>query len=43
MADEDVAAFNAARDFLLANADDYEAAYAGFQWPALTEFNWALD
>ena len=43
MADQDVAAFNAARDFLLANADDYEAAYAGFQWPALTEFNWALD
>src|SRR5918993_173923 len=43
MADEDVAAFNAARDFLLANADDYEAAYAGFRWPELTEFNWALD
>jgi acetyl-CoA synthetase len=43
MAETDVAAFNAARDFLFAHADDYEAAYAGFRWPALAEFNWAID
>jgi acetyl-CoA synthetase len=35
--------FKAARNFLLANAGDYVAAIAGFQWPALDEFNWALD
>jgi acetyl-CoA synthetase len=38
-----VAEFKAARDFLLAHGDDYEAAYRGFRWPALNEFNWALD
>jgi acetyl-CoA synthetase len=43
MADTDVAAFRAAREFLLANAENYEAAYAGFQWPTLAEFNWAVD
>jgi acetyl-CoA synthetase len=43
MADTDVAAFRAARGLLLANADDYEKAHAEFQWPALGEFNWALD
>jgi acetyl-CoA synthetase len=37
------AAFRAARDFLLANRNDYPAAYAGFEWPGLGEFNWALD
>ncbi|WP_030434123.1 AMP-binding protein [Actinoplanes subtropicus] len=36
-------AFRAARDYLLAHAEDYEAATAGFAWPALGEFNWALD
>ncbi len=36
-------AFLQARDFLLARRDDYAAAYAGFEWPALDEFNWALD
>jgi len=36
-------AFRAARDFLLAHRDDYAAAYAGFQWPKLDRFNWALD
>ena len=36
-------AFRAARDFLLAHQDDYRAAYAGFQWPNLDRFNWALD
>jgi len=35
--------FLAARDFLHANRADYEAAYAGFRWPDLAEFNWALD
>ncbi|RJL32634.1 AMP-binding protein [Bailinhaonella thermotolerans] len=38
-----VAGFRAARDFLLAHADDYDAARAGFRWPELGEFNWALD
>ena len=38
-----VAAFNEARDFLLANRTDYAKAYAGFRWPVLDEFNWALD
>ncbi|BAL23188.1 AMP-binding protein [Azoarcus sp. KH32C] len=38
-----VAEFLKARDFLLANRTDYAAAYAGFQWPQLSEFNWALD
>ncbi|MCU7725913.1 AMP-binding protein [Actinoplanes sp. KI2] len=36
-------AFRAARDYLLAHAEDYETATAGFAWPALDEFNWALD
>ncbi len=36
-------AFRTARDFLLAHRDDYAAAYAGFQWPKLERFNWALD
>jgi len=37
------AAFRAARDFLLAHPEDYAAASAGFAWPELDEFNWALD
>jgi acetyl-CoA synthetase len=37
------AAFLAARDFLLAHREDYGAAYAGFRWPTLDTFNWALD
>lgn len=36
-------AFRRARDFLLAHRDDYAAACAGFRWPELNEFNWALD
>jgi acetyl-CoA synthetase len=36
-------AFTAARDFLLRHRTDYAAAYAGFRWPQLDEFNWALD
>jgi acetyl-CoA synthetase len=38
-----LARFEAAREFLLAHRDDYQAAYQGFQWPELDEFNWALD
>ncbi len=36
-------AFRAARDFLLAQRGRHDAAVAGFRWPALTHFNWALD
>jgi acetyl-CoA synthetase len=36
-------AFRAARDFLLAHGEDYAAARAGFRWPEVDEFNWALD
>lgn len=36
-------AFLNARDFLLAHREDYDRAYAGFRWPRLAEFNWALD
>jgi acetyl-CoA synthetase len=35
--------FQAARQFLLDHRTDYRAAYAGFRWPELREFNWALD
>ena len=40
---EGLTAFLKARDFLLANRTDYVAAYSGFSWPELDEFNWALD
>ncbi len=36
-------AFLAARDFLIAHRDDHAAACAGFRWPELDRFNWALD
>ena len=36
-------AFRAARDLLLRYRDDYDAARGSFSWPALDEFNWALD
>jgi acetyl-CoA synthetase len=32
-----------ARDFLLDHREDYDTAYREFRWPALDEFNWALD
>jgi acetyl-CoA synthetase len=32
-----------ARDLLLRHRTDYERAYREFAWPALDEFNWALD
>ena len=35
--------FKFARDFLLAVGGDYSAAKAGFVWPRLGRFNWALD
>ncbi|MFL6124676.1 AMP-binding protein, partial [Actinophytocola sp.] len=35
--------FRAARDFLLEHRTDYHRAGADFDWPALSEFNWALD
>ncbi|QID18570.1 AMP-binding protein [Nitrogeniibacter mangrovi] len=37
------APFIAARDFLLEHRTDYDTAYAQFRWPALTQFNWAID
>lgn len=36
-------AFNQAKQFLLDHRTDYDAAYAGFVWPQLDNFNWALD
>ncbi len=35
--------FRRARDFLLAHRNDYATAYAGFRWPDLPQFNWALE
>ncbi len=39
----DLSAFLAAREFLFQNRRDYASAMAGFQWPTLTHFNFALD
>ncbi|MCC8400545.1 AMP-binding protein [Paraburkholderia sp. MMS20-SJTN17] len=36
-------AFLEARDLLVRHRTDYERAYREFAWPALGEFNWALD
>ncbi len=36
-------AFKVARDFLFAHRTDYRAAHAGFRWPDLDRFNYALD
>ena len=35
--------FRSLRDFLVANRNDYERAYDGFEVPPLVHFNWALD
>jgi acetyl-CoA synthetase len=43
MRNESSEVFRAARNFLLAHREDYTTAREKFQWPALTEFNWALD
>jgi len=40
---DNAAPFVAALNFLLSHRDDYDTAYAGFQWPSLEHFNWALD
>src|SRR2546421_10257515 len=32
-----------ARDFLVRHRTDHGRAYAGFRWPRLTHFNWALE
>jgi acetyl-CoA synthetase len=37
------AAFRAARDLLLRQREDYQAARSQFSWPQLAEFNFALD
>jgi len=39
----DIDSFLAARNLLHERARDYEAAYASFRWPQLTDFNWAVD
>ncbi len=39
----DADAFLAARDLLLAHRTDIDAARAAFRWPALSQFNFALD
>jgi acetyl-CoA synthetase len=36
-------AFKAARDFLFSHREDYAVAHRDFRWPALDEFNYALD
>jgi len=36
-------AFSQAREFLLRHRTDYDAAMAGFRWPRLPRFNWAID
>ena len=36
-------AFSEARGFLLAHRGRHDAACAGFRWPQLRHFNWALD
>jgi acetyl-CoA synthetase len=35
--------FRDSRDQLLRHREDYPAALAGFSWPQLDQFNWALD
>lgn len=35
--------FIEARDLLLALREDYDSAVARFQWPQLSQFNWAID
>jgi acetyl-CoA synthetase len=36
-------AFMQAREQLLKHREDYAAAMAGFHWPKLERFNWAID
>ena len=39
----ELAKYRAARDFLLLHRTDLSTACAGFRWPQLDHFNWALD
>ncbi|MGW4524750.1 AMP-binding protein [Amycolatopsis sp. NPDC004378] len=43
MTTDSAALFRSARRFLLEHREDHDAAVAGFRWPELAEFNWALD
>ncbi len=43
MNDSPTQSFREARDFLLAQRGRHDAAVAGFRWPQLQHFNWALD
>jgi acetyl-CoA synthetase len=43
MSNQATQAFRNARDFLLTNRENYQAAYDDFEWPKLDRFNWALD
>jgi acetyl-CoA synthetase len=43
MSETPTQAFREARDFLIAQRGQHDAAVAGFRWPKLTRFNWALD
>ena len=38
-----MSSFRQARDFLLEHRSDAAAARAGFSWPDLPTFNWAID
>ena len=40
---EAAAAFLAGRDFILKHRTAYDTAVRDFEWPALEQFNWALD
>jgi len=43
MSSTDYREFLQMRDFLQAHREDYDAGIAGFSWPQLGEFNWALE
>jgi acetyl-CoA synthetase len=43
MTSQSTQAFTEAREFLLAHRGDHATAVAGFAWPTLEHFNWALD
>ena len=43
MSSTDYREFLQMRDFLQAHREDYDAGLAGFSWPQLGEFNWALE
>lgn len=43
MSRKSIEAFKAARQQLLGLREDYDRAYAEFEWPELDDFNWALE